>query len=99
MVKKVWVPKKQQVVVNQAPTNVTPSATPVNQAMPMTHFGADGGWRVATKRTKHKGVPVSTRNTFCTLVEDDTNEDSMDDDVGADTGDDLATILPPESLC
>lgn len=81
--------------MNHVPTTVTPSATPVNQAMPMTHSGVDAGWRVATKKTKHKGVPVSTNNSFCPLVEDDTDEESLEEE----SGDGEVLGLPPDLVC
>ncbi|XP_056697419.1 uncharacterized protein [Spinacia oleracea] len=96
VVKKVWVPKKQQNKMTTTTVVVTPTATPVNQAMPMTHSRADAGWRVATKGTR--SVPIVTSNTFCPLVEDASDEElEEDEDEGALEGD-LDAILPPDPL-
>ncbi|XP_056685988.1 uncharacterized protein [Spinacia oleracea] len=97
-VKKVWVPKKQQPVVAGAPT---PASTPLNQPVAVTHSGADAGWRVATKSTRNRGVPVPTSNTFCTLVEDDSDTPNTDDDIDGDTavGQGDGIVLPPDPLC
>lgn len=88
VVRKVWVPKKK--VVPQGPTTlVTPMAS---QAL--THSGADGGWRVATKKSKNKGIPVSTDNYFSALDEEATDEEgegSEEEDVQVDEED-----IPPD---
>lgn len=96
-VKKVWVPKRSQVVVNQLVTTITPTATQVNQVMYVTQSGADAGWKVATKRARHKGAPMSTSNTFFTLVEDDTDEESVEE--GNEVHEVEGVDWPPDPLC
>ncbi|XP_056689965.1 uncharacterized protein [Spinacia oleracea] len=91
-VKKVWVPKKTQVVV--PPPIVTPSATPLNQTVPLNQSGADAGWRVATKGARSRGVPTS--NTFFPLVEDDSDGESVEDDVELQEGE--GDIVLPNDL-
>ncbi|XP_021754907.1 uncharacterized protein LOC110720205 [Chenopodium quinoa] len=76
--KQIWVPKKQQQGQKPVPAQV---ATPEHQTLAVTQSGADFGWRVATKKSKNRGVPVSTSNVFDQLPKIDMQPIDVGNDV------------------
>lgn len=90
-VTKKWVPKKQQpVVVQSTQAQVVPTqATPVGTSS-VIHSDDDAGWRVDSRRVKHREerVPPSTtpvQNVFGVLTQ--THHETHDEELDEEEGD------------
>ena len=56
---------------------VAQMTTPLHFTVVVTYFGTDAEWRVATKKTRNRGVTATTDNHFSVLDEEVSDEEEV----------------------